>query len=561
MSSPALAVAWELGWRHRWGLAATLAYFLALAGLFQVVGADHLAQSLGNALGGEALSRGELDVQELAQALGLLGAAPLTLGLLHLLIMFGYGSSTNIALRESNFPARMFTLPVRTASLVGWPMAYGTAAMALTVAATVGGVLWPCGVAAPLGPLAALAATLLAWTQAICWSPSRAAWLRAVVAGLVLMIPVTAVLFGLLFEVPTLLLTAGLVGSLPAAYAVAVVGVARARRGDIPEWSRLSRWVEALNRRLPRRRRPFSSAAGAQLWFEWRLHGAALPFTFSLVLATFLLWLGFLALNDQAPSAGVLIVPALFLPLLAGLVGGRVGKMDPWVKGSYGVPAFTAVRPTTSGTLVSAKLKMAALSTLAAWALMLLWVPAALLVSGGCEVPEWLSAALQQHPLRLVAGSLFGLAGLVFLTWKCMVEDMYVNLTGRTWVVGASMGAWGGRTAALGTFGAWLYYHPDYHKTFFAALPGLLGAAAVVKLLAAGWMCRAAWRRGLVSGRALARLLSLWLLSAVGLAVLLYWLLPVDVVAVGSLVPGVLLFLPLARLVAAPLALAGNRHR
>jgi hypothetical protein len=561
VSSPASAIAWELGWRHRWGLAATLAYFLVIAGLFQVVGVDHLAHALGSALGTEALSRGELEVQELGKALGLLGAAPLTFGLLHLLIMFGYGPSTDLAMRESNFPARMFTLPVRTATLVAWPMAYGTATVALTVAATVGCVLWPCGVAAPLGPLAALAATLLAWIQAVCWSPSRAAWLRAVVAGLVLMIPVAAVMFGLLFEVPTLLLTAGLLGSLPAAYAVALVGVARARRGDIPEWPRWSRWVEAVGRRLPRRRRPFTSAAGAQLWFEWRRHGATLPFTVSLVLATFLLWLGFLALNDQVPSAGVLIAPAFFLPLLAGLVGGNAGKMDPWVRGSYGVPAFTAVRPMTSGALVGAKLKMAALSTLAAWVLVLLWVPAALLVSGGCELPEWLPAALQQHPLRLVAGSLLGLGGLVFLTWKCMVEALYVNLTGRPWVTRVSSGVWSGRTVALGTFGAWLYYHPDYQGTFFAALPWLLGAAAVVKLLATGWMCRAAWRRGLLSGRTLVGLLSLWLLIAVGLTVLLYWLVPGDAVPVGFLVPGVVLFLPLTRLAAAPLALEWNRHR
>ena len=113
----------------------------------------------------------------------------------------------------------------------------------------------------------------------------------------------------------------------------------------------------------------------------------------------------------------------------------------------------------------------------------------------------------------------------------------------------------------MGLFGGWLYFHPAYHETFFALLPWLLGGLALLKLFAAGWACRAASRRGLVSTRILARLLGLWLLVAIGLILFLCWLIPSEYLSLHSVALGVVLFLPLARLAAAPLALAWNRHR
>ena len=80
--------------------------------------------------------------------------------------------SGDLAARQSMYPARMFTLPVTTAALAGWPMLYGTAAMAILLAGheasrrvAVGSrtcpMIWP----------ALLAASLLAWTQALTWMP------------------------------------------------------------------------------------------------------------------------------------------------------------------------------------------------------------------------------------------------------------------------------------------------------------------------------------------------------------------------------------------------------
>jgi hypothetical protein len=365
-------------------------------------------------------------------------------------------------------------------------------------------------------------------------------------------------LLGWAFEVAAALLTAGLAASLPLAYAVAVTGVARARRGDMPEWPWLPRWAEAVGRWRPRRRRPFASAARAQVWFEWRQHGKSLPFLVGFILPMFLV----VAFNDDIPSAALLMIAAGLPPFFAQLGGASIGKMNPWVRDYYGVPPFTAVRPMTSGALVGAKLKMAALSTLATWALMILGLAAVLLLTGRWgEVADWARAGLRADPLLFAARLLFGFSGLLLLTWRNLVEGLYVGLTGRGWVINGNSYLWLAVTVALGSFGAWLYYHPAYHEPFFAALPWLLGAAALLKLLAAGLTCRAACRRGMVSRDALARLLDLWLLAAVGLVVALWWLAPRDYFSVPSLVAGVVLFLPLTGLAAAPLALAWNRHR
>ena len=49
---------------------------------------------------------------------------------MYFLAVFSFGLSGDLAARQSMYPARMFTLPVTTAALAGWPMLYGTAAMA-----------------------------------------------------------------------------------------------------------------------------------------------------------------------------------------------------------------------------------------------------------------------------------------------------------------------------------------------------------------------------------------------------------------------------------------------
>src|SRR5262249_31401060 len=125
---------------------------------------------------------------------------------------------------------------------------------------------------------------------------------------------------------------------------------------------------------------PFSSAARAQLWCEWRQKGLLLP----LPLGCFMLVLLFATPAgefDEILAAHVLVALVVTPLVLASFVGFGMGKTSFWAK-DLGLSAFAATRPATSGALVLAKLRMAALSAAAGWGLMLLLGALWVVVSG-----------------------------------------------------------------------------------------------------------------------------------------------------------------------------------
>src|SRR4051812_9362317 len=110
MRSPALAIAWEFFRRHRWGWIAIAGYLLVLAT------ARLLAFAPGPA---------EPSPERFAATVAL----PQSAAFLYLLAVFSFGFSGDLAARPSMYPTRLFTLPVTTAALAGWPMLYGTLAI------------------------------------------------------------------------------------------------------------------------------------------------------------------------------------------------------------------------------------------------------------------------------------------------------------------------------------------------------------------------------------------------------------------------------------------------
>lgn len=559
MRYPAQALAWELWHRNRWGLSAALAYFAALAALLQLVPGAELARRVGDLALREALAQGHLRAEELQYYLGSLTALPLMAGLLFLFAAAAYGTSKNLSVRGSTYPARAFTLPVSTASLVAWPMVLGGAAVAAAAGGIDRWVLRPWGVALPLhAPPGLLAAALLAWAQAVTWTPFRTDWFKSAaavamlgcLAGLAAADPAWGVPRGL----PALVLA----GSLPAAYAAALAGVSRARRGEQADGSRLVAWlrtVRACNRPV---RRPFATAARAQFWYEWRLHGAGLPLLVGCVLPFLLALLWF----QKDPLAVTTCALALgFPPFIATMSVATLSEFGG--KEYLGVSTFTAARPATCAALVAAKLQMAALSALAAYALILTVVPLGVVCAGrwGEVAGAWHGARQHVPAARLAGLALLAVALLVLLTWKHLVENLFAGLTGRGWIVNVLMLSGLGLYAAGGAAGGWLYFHPEHHTAFFAALPWLLGGLVAVKVAAGGWACGYACRLGLLSRRTAAVLAVLWLGAAAGLAVVVSAAVPGARRELPLVVLGVLLFLPCARLSLAPLALVWNRHR
>lgn len=540
-----LAFAWTLWRQHRWGHVMVVGYLL-FAGLLSAILPVHISPGV---------------------APGFFG--PITLPLvavaMYLLAVFALGFDQHMGGRESCYPIYLFRLPVGTGALAFWPMAFGAVASVLVWLGIAWFILRPWMLlwneTVPLWWPATLAMAALAWIQALLWSPFGLPWVRVILATF--LIPGLVAVANIVPEESRTAIFAGLSG---VAWAVGYFGIRHARRGDVPNWEgiffRLRRHAYWRAKSLGRPRKPFVSAARAQMWFEWRRTGNSLPVMTALVLPFVLLPI-LLGPNEVIPTARTLL-SALAVPvILASLAGMTTSGKNPWVKDYYGVAPFTATLPMSTADLVVAKLKGAALSTLVAWAIVAATVPLAVVLTGNLqEVADWWRQALQEHhPLKLAAGILAAATFLVLWTWKRVVDSLLLGLTGRKWVIQGALFLGMAGFAVLCFIGDWIYYHPGTHAAFLDLLPWLLGLLMFCRLMAAGWALRQVLRRGLLDPRTMMRWLMVWLLLGLVLFGLLAWLLSPTEVPLFYLALAVLLALPMARLAATPLALAWNRHR
>ncbi|HVS35565.1 MAG TPA: hypothetical protein VMS17_08285 [Gemmataceae bacterium] len=572
MRSPVLALAWQVWRPYRRGLAVCAAVWLVLAalGLFMPRGAWAPAAPEGNLIIPAAIVVSALFAAAFILMLFAFSAVPI---------------DAQLDAGDTGFPTRMFTLPVSTAVLTAVPMVQGAAVAALGWVAWAGAVLRPVGMDVDLMWPAVLTAALVAWLQALVWWPFPLRFLRVIVVAPVLAVIAMAPAFALALGAPSVAVTAGLAALLPAAYGVALVGVARARRGDAPTWTWPSWLASALAWRPSTRRAPFASPLQAQTWFEWRMRGLSFPVTVGLVAVVWLLIaltgvgeqvIGIVAAGGDAAGVsaavaamtapGVLLVQFLGIVLfLAGVVGADLGGVrlvdQKPSGGTFGCHPFLALRPLTDGELILAKLRMAVRSTLTGWSIVLIVVFLALGPTG-----KWRELAgmplLQTHSaLEVCAGLSAGLAGLVFLTWLLLVGNLWLGMTGRRWLVRA-FGAFAfGVCMALVLLAHWLSPHPETVAALMAALPYVAVVAVLLKLLLAAWLARILLRRGLIGPRALGISAAAWGVVVAGVVALGGQLAPVGGPSLWRLVLGAALVLPLNRFAAAPLALEWNRHR
>jgi hypothetical protein len=497
--------------------------------------------------------------------------APMTLPLVGLAIyvstVFGYGVEAHVGGRESCFPSEMFRLPVSTGALVRWPMLWGAATAALLWLAAACFIIRPWlrlwGADVPLWWPALLFTAGLAWVQALLWAPFGLRWLRVIL--IVLMVPGMIVLaeFSVLGGAPEAALV-GLFASLTlCAWTVGYVGIRYARRGDVPNWEGMFRPLRQLVRRLPGRVAPgFASAGAAQAWFEFRRTGKSLPIMTALVLPFVLLFLCFGA-NPVIPTAQTLI-SALLLPLfLAGMAGTMVSGKNPWVKDYYGVAPFTATLPVSAAGLMAGKLRAAAKSALIAWAIVMVATPLAVVVTGNQEeVAGWWQRALEEHhPLKIAAGMAGAAILLVVVTWKRLVDALFLGLTGRKWVIQLSLIAGAIVFCVFCAVGVWIHRHPEYWENIRTVLPWVLGLLILCRLFVASWALHNVVRRHLMEGKTVRRWLIAWLLVAAALFGLLAYAVPTEIVPLHYVAFAVVLSLPMTRLAASPLVLAWNRHR
>jgi hypothetical protein len=553
MRTPGLALAWQLYARDRAVLAVLVACWLLFALLAAVLPAP---------------ARGPV------AAFAGLFVLPSTL--FYVLAVFAYGSDNMpIETRRSSFPPWQFTLPVSTAALVAWPMVCGTAAAALAWLVYAGAVLRPGEVDVPLVWPALLLAAALAWLQVILWSPFPLPLVRLPVA---VGVPGGLLVFGLVGSTHGLsepVLAVIFATLLPPAYLAAWAGVSRARHGEGAVWAPRPAASPAAARAPARR--PFAWPARAQHWCEWRQYGLGFPL---LLLGSYLPFTGmalllarvgdvmvgvgtFAFLDPFTPETRVTVSvfhPLLQMPLLfAAMLGSGLGAVGPGGRTS----PFLLTRPLTSAALVTTKLRLTALTTLAAAGVTLLTALAWLLLTGiGPDVAGWWRQ-VEGMPYTLPAWllGLLALAGLLGLVGLQLGKGLVCGLSGNIWLRLASFLGVPLVLALAAVFGPWLVQHPEYHGVFRALLPWALGLAVLLKLTAVAVVGSVAVRRGLWERGSLAAVAGVWVVTAGCLLAVLYSLVPAGSVPWGTLPFGVVLVLPLARILAAPLALEWNRHR
>jgi hypothetical protein len=249
----------------------------------------------------------------------------------------------------------------------------------------------------------------------------------------------------------------------------------------------------------------------------------------------------------------ILAVPTL----IAGLVGGSLGRQDAWSK--YEMTSFLATRPVTTAALVRAKLVMAAVSTAAAWLVVLPFIGLLLLRPG--FLASLLEVAQTVGYGRALAAALAILAATVASTWLHLVANMWLGLTGRPWVVTIVPVIFAVIMFACAGIGFWIYLHPQWYAAVRAAVPWLVFGLVLVKLIVAVVVVMSLARSRLVARKSIGAMIGIWSLVVAGLCLVVYWFVPSEHFALGTAVAGIALNIPFSRLAGAPLALAWNRHR
>jgi hypothetical protein len=532
----ARAFGFEFRRRHQWGLIA-LASYLAVFSLikFWILGPDYPIR---------------LDPPN---GIAAFAFVPVTSTLFYFVGVFTYGLAGDLAARQSIYPARMFTLPVTSAALAGWPMLYGGVAvvgvyLAFALFMRIAGVTF----VLPLAWPSVLLVAYLWWTQAFMWMPYGLAGLRVLTTVVFLLLVDVIVIYAFERGVSEGVMLAIVAPHLPLAYLTAWYAVVRARRGDAPDWRGALRWRSRAVQEV-RRRAAFASPARAQLWFEWQRHGRSLPVLVALVLP-FELWLLFIPGNNTSTIVLVTLLVVLLTPLfLAFFAAAFVSTSTP----------FTMTRPLTSGTLIGAKLKATIASALAAWLIVAAAIPIALTLSDTWPAvtgPARQAIELMGMP-RAVATALLIAAALISETWKQLVQSLCIGLTGRDWLIKSTVVFALTSVVALMMIHDWLSDHEWARSFLWHAMPWILVTLVVVKTGAAFRVAIRLQHERLVSDRVLVVASAAWLMSVTAVFAALTWFTASPVFPSYFLGAIAILLVPLARVTAAPLALAWSRHR
>jgi hypothetical protein len=471
----------------------------------------------------------------------------------------------------AGFPRHLFVLPLNTSLLVTCAMAFALASVVTIYIAWATLILPPLGIDVWVRWPATLLAACVVFYQAIIWCLCGFRITRIVALSLV----VTAVV-GIGF-LPMLLpqasfwssesiLTGAVASAAAVAYAATIVTVGVQRRGGGRGWSWALPLVDRFIATIPFRRHSLKSPEAALFWIEWRRFGFVLPAS---VLVTMTLILTFTIRFTEGDAKATMWAEtwlALMPILLAVPIGMGFGKPDFWSL-DLSLPAFVAARPVSGGQLLGAKMKAAALSTVLAWVAVLLVAPLCIYLYLDTEHwrEAWEMSGILYSKFSQWALPVLGLIMAMLLTWRLLIGSIWLGYSGRTgfYYSLVAIGMAGLLTALY--FLVWWAEFPRSRDKMIVSilpwLPWLLAAYLTAKVWAAARCADQLHRCRLISTRHIGLFACIWL-AATSCILFRAWLLSPRIEWLRcTLLLGALCVIPVARIAAAPIAIAWNRHR
>ena len=471
----------------------------------------------------------------------------------------------------AGFPRHLFTLPVNTYYLVTCLMLCTLVSIAGIYVAWVKFVYEPLGIQLQIRwPLTLIAAGVVLF-QTIIWCLSGFRLARVIVLSVLISMLVG---IGLL---PSLWadtgggdiegrLTAALAGVTAVAYAATILTVGAQRRGGARGWELTGIVADVFARVVPEFRHEVKSADAALFWLEFRRSGLVLPAAVLLTLTLILgpiLWITGRGPDETIRAAMFLLILPLILTLA---VGKGMSKPDFWSL-ELSLSPFLTGRPVAGTQILTAKMKTAAASAVLAWTLLLTIAP--LWMFATCDVGHlrgvWGQFQLVYSPFSQWTIPILLVAGVILMTWSLLVGSIWVGHCGRPGFFYASTSVSAASLIALLVLTVWWGDHPRSRGSFAAVwaprIPWLLAGCFAIKLWLAAWLTWQARSRQLIDSRTILRYLGFWIV-ATGILIALAWQISPRVIWLrDTLFLAAFLVLPLARIAAAPLAIAWNRHR
>jgi hypothetical protein len=450
--------------------------------------------------------------------------------------------------------SRLYPYPARTSALVAWRMIPAAAiVVAVYVAVTAAtNVLFQ--VQWPVWSMAFFLATAFVAVQAAFWLTEKSSWSVAALT-------VVATTFGFWLKTrhgplignPTRIwsdVTPGeaftMIAAALAAYAVAVYGVARNRRGE-PPYSigvvdRITRFLAAAQVQHYRHQ----SSYRAQRWYEWQRKGWIMPGTIGIVLFVGLVAWASTNRDSHQLVQGLVASGGLvtFAGFLGGLIIGNSGRND----GDFAMGSFLAARPMTNYDLARATLATTAKSLLIAW---LMWLGVILAILA-------LVAAFGTLPKPVLPPELgwWYFPATILGPWIVAAPIITAGLTGRSKLFMQMVVALAAAFIAITVTSNYMLTL-EAQRLLEHVMATTVGVALV---LGVAWLYAKALRRGMIHKATLLAAAFAW--AAACVVVVTQWptggdqpLLPVYALVAGALAIAV------APIAAAPLAIAWNRHR